>query len=356
MNCKRTVQALAALLLLIAGCAAPSTQAPTAIPTSAPTLTAIPTGTSTAVPEGTLTRPAQIGTDAATFLNETYPDYSAVAPGEKFVKTWEVKNDGTNTWNTSYSLVLDSTPQNEAFGSPVRVPFPQATPPGGIVPLSVSLTAPTNPGTYTVYWSLKNDRNETFGVDGGRVWVTVMVCAAGKTCSPPSSPSSGGSISANGISVTVNNFTYEAQSATVDFCMTVSLHKYTLTPAPSLLIDQKPAPFLSGGSNFASGPGCLEMKYQVGAAEIEQAQQITLFIDGSLRMTPPPGNPNVACQSSRLKLVAEYPGLDFQCAFSGAGYFTELQLPAGMDSTKAQQVITDEIEGAIYGPWILNIR
>ena len=356
MHCKRTILALAVLLLLIAGCTTPLPQAPTAIPTSAPTLTAIPTGTFTTVPEVTLTRLAQTGTDAATFLNENYPDYSAVAPGEKFVKTWDVKNAGTNTWNTSYSLVLDSTLQNEALGSPARIPFPQDTPPGGSVPFSVSLTAPTNPGTYTVYWSLKNDRNETFGVDGGRVWVTIMVCVAGKTCSPPSSPPSVGSTPVNGISVTLTNFTYDSQSATVDFCMTVSLQKYTLVPAPSLLIDQKPAPFLTGGSNFISGPGCLEMKYQVSAAEIEQAHRITLLIDGSLRMSPPPGDPNVACQAARLNLVAQYPGLDFQCAFSMAGYYTNLQLPAGMDTTKAQQIITDDIEGAIYGPWILNIR
>ena len=138
--------------------------------------------------------------------------------------------------------------------------------------------------------------------------------------------------------------------------MTVSLQKYTLVPAPSLLIDQKPAPFLTGGSNFASGPGCLEMKYQVSSAEIDQAQQIMLLIDGSLRMSPPSGDPNVACQTARLNLVAQYPGLDFQCAFSMAGYYTNLQLPAGMDTTKAQQIITDDIEGAIYGPWILNIR
>ena len=98
------------------------------------------------------------------------------------------------------------------------------------------------------------------------------------------------------------------------------------------------------------------MKYQVSAAEIEQAHRITLLIDGSLRMSPPPGDPNVACQAARLNLVAQYPGLDFQCAFSMGGYYTNLELPAGMDSTKAQQVITDDIEGAIYGPWILNIR
>ena len=45
------------------------------------------------------------------------------------------------------------------------LPIPSSSsPPGGTIPLSVSLTAPTVPGTYAVYWSLKYDRNETFGL------------------------------------------------------------------------------------------------------------------------------------------------------------------------------------------------
>jgi hypothetical protein len=138
--------------------------------------------------------------------------------------------------------------------------------------------------------------------------------------------------------------------------MSVSFHTYTLDPAPSLLIDQKPAPFLTGGSDFANGAGCMEMTYQVSAAEIEQAQHIVFSIGGSLRMSPPPGDPDAACQTARLNLVAQYPGLHFQCHFSMAGYYTNLQLPVGMTQEQANTLIMDTIEGAIYGPWMVTIK
>jgi len=221
----------------------------------------------------------QTGTDKAMFIKETYPDYSSVFPGEKFTKTWDIKNTGSNIWNTNYKLVVDATPQNDSLDSPAEVNFTQDVSPGETVTLSIPLTPPTTPGTYSVYWKLQNDRGETFGVDGDRVWVTIMVCEAGKTCSP-SPPSS--SSSASGISVTLTSFTHDAQSATVEFCMTVPNRYYALgSPAPSLLINQKPAQFLDGGT--VPPWGCYEMKYQVSSAEIEQAQHVTLSIDTARR-------------------------------------------------------------------------
>jgi hypothetical protein len=100
----------------------------------------------------------------------------------------------------------------------------------------------------------------------------------------------------------------------------------------------------------------MEMQYQVSSTEIEQAQHISLFIDGNLRMSPPPGDPDVACQTARLNLVAQHPGLDFQCHFSMAGYYTKLHLPTGMTQEQANTLIVDTIEGAIYGPWTLTIK
>jgi hypothetical protein len=98
------------------------------------------------------------------------------------------------------------------------------------------------------------------------------------------------------------------------------------------------------------------MRYQVSVTEIDQAQSISLSIDTGLRMSPPPGDPDSACQAARVDLVAKYPGLDFQCHFSMAGYATNLQLPPGMSRERADQIITDTIEGAIYGHWVLVIR
>jgi hypothetical protein len=113
-------------------------------------------------------------------------------------------------------------------------------------------------------------------------------------------------------------------------------------------------PFLDGGT--LSTWGCYEFRYQISDAEVNQAQSITLAIDGGLRMSPPPGDPDTVCLAARLILIAQYPGLDFQCHFSGAGYHTSLKLPAGLTTEQARQIITDAIKGAIYGPWLLAIR
>ena len=335
----------------------------TADPTAAATITALPSPTLflptytveiTLTPALSPTRYKRIATkDKAALVQETYPDNSILKPGEKFIKTFEIKNTGSKTWTTAYSLVLDPTSQNEALGSPPRLTLPQETPPGNTVSFSISLAAPAVTGTRTVYWVLENERGETIPVESSpQIWVKIMVCDPNQPCNHPMA---GGGTTASGISVTLTGFTYDAQSATVSFCMTMPNRYYSLgSPAPSLLIDQKPAPFLDGGS--IPPWGCVEMRYQVSATEIDHAQSISLSIDTGLRMSPPPGDPDSACQAARVDLVAKYPGLDFQCHFSMAGYATNLQLPPGMDATKAQQIITDDIEGAIYGPWILIIK
>ena len=177
----------------------------------------------------------------------------------------------------------------------------------------------------------------------------------GKSCNS-SIAGTGNGTSASGVTVSLTKFTNDAQSATVNFCMSVSLHTYTLDTAPSLLVDQEPLSFLSGGSDFTSGPGCMEMTYQVGSSQIEQASRIALLIDGSLRMSPPPGNPDVACQAARFALAAQYPGPGFSMPFQHGGYYTNLQQPAGMKREQANTLIVDTIEGAIYGPWTLIIK
>ncbi len=342
-------------IYILAGCISISpaslTSTPTIeLPALRPTATGLPARAPTPTMSVVPTKSAQIGKDAATFIRETYPDYSGVALGEKFVKSWDVKNIGTNTWNTNYVLVVDAVPQKGSLGSPAKVNFPQETPPGGTVTLSVPLVAPVTPGTYSVYWKLENDRGESFGVDGDRVWVTIIVCEVGKACSPPVTS---GSTSENGITATLTNVIPGPQSTIVSFCMTLPSSYYDLGyPVPSLLVDQKTVNLSSGGST--SPHGCYQFEYPISAAEFGQAQHIVLSID-NVRISPA-RYPDEDCQSARADLVAKYPGLNFQCHFSMAGYFTNLQLPAGMTREQAQQIIVDAIEGAIYGPWVITVK
>ena len=94
------------LIFLLAGCSGLSTPLP--IPTASPAPS--PTSTQTIAPTAIPPTPTVAGIDRATFLWETYSDYSSIAPDAKFVKTWEVKNSGTSTWTQSYSLALSAMP------------------------------------------------------------------------------------------------------------------------------------------------------------------------------------------------------------------------------------------------------
>jgi hypothetical protein len=318
--------------------------------TQSPTATISPTHASTATETSVATISVQTGTDRATFIKETYPDYSSVAPGEKFIKTWDIKNTGSNTWNTNYKLVVDATPQNDSLGSTTEVNLAQDVLPGETVTLSIPLIAPTRPGTYSVYWKLQNDHGETFGVDGDRVWVTIMVCEVGIACAPPASY---GSTSANGVSATLANVTPGVQGTTIAFCMTLPSIYYDLGyPSPTLKVDQQTINLSSGTST--NPHGCYEFEYPLGAAEFNQAKRIVLSID-NVRVSPA-RYPDEDCQSARPRLIVQYPGLDFQCNFSMAGYYSNLQLPNGMTKEQAKQIIVDAVESAIYGPWTLAIR
>jgi hypothetical protein len=340
------------LTVLLAGCAQPELVAPTVVVTTMPVATA--TVTLTPMPSATPTvtaTPAQpLGVDRATFVSETYPDYTVLAPGEQFIKTWNIKNTGTSTWNTTYKLARVATPQNETLGSPIEIPFPQAVPPGAAAALSIPLTAPKAPGTYAVYWSLENERKQSFGVDGDRVWVLIKVCVTGQSC--PQAQANAAA-SANGISASLSSFTTSAQASTASFCMTLPNRNYAPAPGSvSLLLDQQVIMAATGSSLPG---GCYEFEFPVSATQIAQAKSAAVSI-GQVRILGGVADPQAACLAARLKLMERYPGLDFQCGFSQTGYYTNLQLPAGLDTARADALIVDAIEGAVDGPWLLNVK
>src|SRR5512138_302063 len=88
------------------------------------------------VPAAAAVRPADgLSTcDRAQFVADvTVPDGAKFAPGSAFTKTWRLKNVGTCTWSTSYSLVFSS---GEPMGGPASIAFPLNVPPGQMVDLS----------------------------------------------------------------------------------------------------------------------------------------------------------------------------------------------------------------------------
>ncbi|MBN1450320.1 MAG: hypothetical protein JW963_04830 [Anaerolineales bacterium] len=147
--------------------------------THTPTPTATVTGTPPS-PTPTFTgTPPTSGCDKAQFVADvTVPDGTTFAPGAAFTKTWRLKNIGSCTWNTSYTLVFSS---GEAMGG-TTVNFPATVAPGQTVDLSVGLTAPNTAGTYRGYWMLKNASGALFGIGVNAnkpFWVEIKVSGSG---------------------------------------------------------------------------------------------------------------------------------------------------------------------------------
>jgi hypothetical protein len=118
---------------------------------------------------------AQACTDLAQFVTDvTVPDGTRYDAGATFTKTWRLRNVGTCTWTTAYTMVFDSGTQ---MGSTTSVNHPANTPPGATVDVSVNMTAPNTAGRYRGYWKFKNANGVIFGlgVNAKPWWVDINV-------------------------------------------------------------------------------------------------------------------------------------------------------------------------------------
>ncbi len=142
-------------------------QLPSATPALVPTSTftpipsSLPTLPPPTLPPPTLPPPtATQACDLAQFIADvTIPDDTMLDPGETFTKTWRLKNVGTCSWTPSYAVVFSSGVQ---MSGPSAQALSGNVNPGQTVDLSVNLTAPSEPGTYTGYWKLRNASGVTF--------------------------------------------------------------------------------------------------------------------------------------------------------------------------------------------------
>ncbi len=120
--------------------------------------------------------------NAAQFIADvTVPDGAIFAPGATFKKTWRLKNVGTCTWTTDYSLVFVG---GEQMGGPASVKLPARVAPGQTIDLSVDLTAPAAAGRYRGNWQLADASGVRFGLGAaaqGVFWVEIVVSGGGET-------------------------------------------------------------------------------------------------------------------------------------------------------------------------------
>jgi hypothetical protein len=138
-----------------------------------PTPTPI-TPTSTG-PTNTPVPTAGAACDRAQFISDvTVPDGTGFAPNATFSKTWRVKNVGTCTWTTAYSVVFASG--DRMAGADTLIP--ETVVPGQTVDLGVNFTAPNMAGSYRGYWQLKNASGALFGIGSTydkAFWVDIVV-------------------------------------------------------------------------------------------------------------------------------------------------------------------------------------
>ncbi len=145
---------------------------------SIPEITPLPTTVAAAAVKPT-TAPGNC-TDYASFVADiTIPDGTMVPPGTKFVKTWAIKNTGTCTWTSDYSLVWIGAALMEASN---RVPLTtQNILPGQTAHVSVELTAPQEIGKHVFsQWKLMNSKGQVFGVMDNKgkeqsIWSEIFV-------------------------------------------------------------------------------------------------------------------------------------------------------------------------------------
>jgi len=93
---------------------------------------------------------------------------SVVAPGQKFVKIWRMRNEGNAPWSEHTTLAFMG---GDPLSAP-RVVLIGSVAPGVEMDIAVDMVAPSAPGRYVSYWRLCGPDGVSFG---HRLWVEVVV-------------------------------------------------------------------------------------------------------------------------------------------------------------------------------------
>src|SRR3990172_2973067 len=109
--------------------------------------------------------------DKVQFISETIPDGTDYAPSAAFTKTWRVRNVGTCSWDSSYDIIFD---HGDTLGAPAAIAFPGVVAPGQEVDLSINMTAPAAPGTYSSFWKFRNGSDVIFVTNPFSVVIDVI--------------------------------------------------------------------------------------------------------------------------------------------------------------------------------------
>jgi hypothetical protein len=96
--------------------------------------------------------------DVAT-VDVNVPDNTVLAPGQDFIKTWKVRNNGSCEWGAGYVLAYAGY-TDQMSGQ--FVALTDVVLPGEEVDVSVQFKAPAQAGTYLSAWQMRNPAGVTF--------------------------------------------------------------------------------------------------------------------------------------------------------------------------------------------------
>ncbi|OGO07559.1 MAG: hypothetical protein A3K46_06410 [Chloroflexi bacterium RBG_13_60_9] len=152
-----------------------STATNTLMPSVTPTGTLAPSFT----PTYTVTN-TPVPCNWAQFVSDvTIPDNWETGPLDHFTKTWRLRNIGSCTWTSGYSLIFD---HGDQMGAPAEQQLTTGTvAPGASIDVSVNLLTPAAAGTYQGYFKLRASDSSIFGIGAGAdtaFWVKVKVVTA----------------------------------------------------------------------------------------------------------------------------------------------------------------------------------
>ena len=162
------------------------TQTALALPTSTqtPTNTSTPTETNTPVPTqatATSVLPTNSCFSLAFLSDVTIPDNTEMAPGEKFTKTWQVRNNGSCVWEAGFKLTFSG---GNSLGGASLI-LTKAVGPNTTTNLSIFMTAPSTAGNYQSNWRMSDSAGTFFGDE-----MYAVIKVAGSTATPTKSSSS----------------------------------------------------------------------------------------------------------------------------------------------------------------------
>jgi hypothetical protein len=166
------------------------TQTAMAMPTDTPTLTPSPTSTNTPAVTNTPGTPATSAGIPPTascyglaFVSDvTIPDNTNMTPGQKFTKTWRVRNNGSCTWEAGFKFAFTSGDAMESS----TLTLDKAVSPGGETDLSVAMTAPNKQGTFRSNWRMSTASGNYFGDE-----VYVLIVVGGTASTTPTATATG---------------------------------------------------------------------------------------------------------------------------------------------------------------------